>query len=338
MTHVLVRLLARPARILFLLAFLTAGFPVWAAGAGPRSLQVGACPRYGLSPKFTRGTFTFAGEAIPLDRPDVARRVQDQVNFLLLDARSVLMNWLNDKARHGWLFEEILKKERLPFDFVLLAPIMSSLSTKAPSVVAGAGWWALEKACGAADGAAMDQNAFLDDRLDLELSTRCFVSRLKRIKADLGQEGWLMSVAAYVTSTGIVAETAENWKCGRFWDIPLPAAAESLVTRWVALAMIDGDKAFYGVQTPSPAPLSYDRVTGLILAKDLTVAQIAKLTGSSPKTILELNPRIRPGKGALPALVEGKRTPHHLSVPKGKGASLVDGLVKTGYLMEKRAK
>jgi hypothetical protein len=264
--------------------------------------------------------------------------VRSQINFLLMDARSVLLRWLTDRARHGWLFEEMLKKEGLPREFALLTPILSSMSTKAPSSVGGMGWWALEKPCGAGEAVPMVQNAHFDDRMDVELSTKCFAARLKRIKADLRQDGWLMPTAAYVSTVKTVSETAENWNSKSFWDLPLPETAESTVVRWVALAVIDGDRAFYGIRPDHAPALTYDQVTGLLLAKNLSVAQVAKFTGTSPKTLLELNPRIKPSKGELPALLDGKRVRHNLAVPKGKGASLVTELTKGGYLLEVKGK
>jgi hypothetical protein len=73
-------------------------------------------------------------------------------------------------------------------------------------------------------------------------------------------------------------------------------------------------------------------VTGLVLTKDLPIAEIARMTGVPSREILELNPRINPSTGLFPAEVSGKRQPQSIAAPRGKGWVLVNHLKKAGYL------
>jgi hypothetical protein len=180
----------------------------------------------------------------------------------------------------------------------------------------------------------MEQDAWHDDRLDLELSTRCFASRLKDARKELGGASWLMTAAAYVTSTKTIQDLRKRWNTDQYWDLPLPENAEDLIVRWIALCIINGHREVYGLKFKDVAPFTFDQVTGLILSKDLTVAEIAHMTGAPPREILELNPRIKAAMPVLPAKAHGKSVSHTIAAPKGKGWVLVDKLKKGGYVAE----
>jgi len=278
-----------------------------------------------------RRPFSFADEIVPIQRPDVHARIRFQVNFLLLDARSVLSEWLSERTKSEWIFAEIFGKEGLPKDFVQLAPVLSGLSRNS-SRPAGVGPWSLEKPCSAGEGVTMSEDSWHDDRLDLELSTRCFAARVKAAHKELGNGSWLMAAAAYVSSAKTVQEMKKRWNTSSFWDLPPVENADDLIVRWIAFAIINSHRELYGLQSKDQPPLTFDQVTGLIFAKDLSVAEIARVTDVSPREIMELNPKIRPSSGIFPATVGGKPIAHTVAAPKGKGWQLVEKLKKDGYL------
>jgi hypothetical protein len=178
----------------------------------------------------------------------------------------------------------------------------------------------------------MSEDSWHDDRLDLELSTRCFASRLKGIRKELGDESWLMAAAAYVTSAKTIQELRGRWDTRSYWDLPLPDAAEDLILRWIALGIISAHKEAFGLKLKSAPPLTFDQVTGLSLAKDLSVAEISRILGVSPHEIMEINPKLKPAAGMFPATEKGKSQTHVIAVPKGKGWSVVNKLKEGGYL------
>ncbi len=290
------------------------------------------CIRYHLPAGIMSKPFKFAGEIIPLDRKDVRARIERAVNFLLLDARGVLTGWFGEKGRYGWIFEEILGKEKVPQDFVLFSAVLSGISKRSSSRLAGEGWWALGTPCSDAEGVTMISDSWFEDRLDPELATRCFAVRLKRIREELGGGSWLMAAAAYVSSPKEVAQRVQRWKCDNIWDLPLPDNAEEFVTRWIALGIIDSHRKTYGIKLSQPSPLTYDQVTGLLLAKDLPVSVVARITEVSSRQILEINPRVKVAKAVFPARINGKTCTHALAAPEGKGRILVKRLKEEGYI------
>jgi hypothetical protein len=309
-------------------------YPACSKAAGPTKQARPSCSRYSLPPTILDKPFYFAGELVPIQRHDVRSRLLHQINFLLLDARGVLTDWLSERSRYSWIFDEVLRKEGVPEEFVLFAPVLSALTLKAPSRPPVAGWWALDKPCTASDGVEMVQDSWHDDRMDLELSTRCFAARLKNARKELGGINWLMTAAAYLTSTKTIQDLRQRWNTNQYWDLPLPESAEDLVVRWMALCIINGHREFYGLRFKDAAPFIFDQVTGLVLSKDLTVAEIAHMVGVPPREILQLNPKIKAATPVLPAKALGKSLSHTIAAPKGKGWILVDKLKKGGYLDE----
>jgi len=315
-------------------AALLAMGPVLSPAQGPAKEPQADTVRFPLPASVLNKPFRFADEVIPLQRPDVHYRILCHMNFLLMDARGVLTEWLTEKARYSWIFDELFAKEGLPRDMVLLAPVIASLNASPSPRGASAGWWALTSPCTAAEGVDMTQDSWHDDRLDLELSTRCFAARMKSIRKELGDQGWLMSVAAYVTSVKTVQDLRTRWGASNFWDLPLPDLAEDIITRWIAFTLIDANRQNYGLRFTPPPPLTFDQVSGILLAKDLPVGEIARFTGSPPREILGLNPKIKVTQPILPARVGGKPFAHAVAAPKGKGQALVEHLAKQGYLAQ----
>ena len=291
--------------------------------------------RYAIPRPLLEKQFLFCGEPIPLNRSDVRTRVESQINFLLLDARSVLTEWLAEKARFSWLFEEILVKQGLPKDFTMLQPVMAGLNVLAATRGGGAGWWSLSCPCTATEGVDMAVDAWHDDRLDLELSTRCFSARIKDIRKDLPGQSWLMVTAAYLYGSKPLQELEQKWNTQTFWDMPLPENVEDLIIRWIAFSIIDANRPAFGLHFKDAPPLTFDQVTGLVLTKDLTLAEMAKLLKVPAREILLLNPKVKASQAVFPATLQGKKLIHTLAAPKGKGQLLVNELHKAGYLADR---
>jgi membrane-bound lytic murein transglycosylase D len=305
-----------------------------AFAAGPRKEAPATCSRYSLPKSVVETSYQFAGENVPIQRPDVRSRILFQVNFLLMDARSVLTDWLSEKTRYVWLLEELIAKEGVPKDFVWLAPILAGTNLKSQGRQAGAGWWALENNCDSTDGMEMADDSWHDDRLDLELATRCFATRIKQIRKNLGDVNWLMAASAYISGESTVQDSMKRWNSKAFWDIPLPETTEELVVRWIALKIISGHREHFGLKFKESAPLAFDQVSGITLSKDLQVADVGHMVGIASRQVLELNPKIKTTSGVFPSQFKGKTLIHSIAVPKGKGSILLEKLKSGGYVSE----
>lgn len=293
------------------------------------------CMRYSLPATVLKQSYIFAGENIPLNREDVRIRIRNTMNFLLMDARSVLTSWIIKGGSREWLFEEILSKEGVPNDFVWFAPVVSGNGKGSHSRFPGVGWWVIETPCSSREGIALSKDSWHDDRLDLELSTKCFATRIKAIRKELGTDSWLMAAAAYVTSTKLISDYMERWKTKSFWDMPLPETAEEVILRWIAVGIIKSNAEALGLIIRQPQSFTYDSVTGIVLQKDLPISKMAEFIHTPARLVLALNPKIKSSYGKIPAKTNGKRLKHSLNTPRGKGWNLVNQLKKNGYLKTK---
>ncbi len=262
---------------------------------GPLSQQSISSARFGLPADIVQ-EYRFLGEKFPIGRPDIKARIISQINFLLYDARSVMTEWVLEKSRFNWIYRETFSKAGIPEDFIWLAPVLAG-ATKG-SRPQGIGVWMLDKPCSPAEGVEMRENSFMDDRLDVQLSTRCFAQRLSEIHKDYSLD-WPMAIVAYLGSPKAVKELIEKYGTSNPWDIPLPDHIEDLLDRWIALKIIYTHRAFYGLHFTDPAPVIFDQLSDVKLNKDLPVAEIARLLGVSPRLVLELNPQIKVNPGVF---------------------------------------
>ncbi len=305
------------------------------SAAGPRSEGSAKCVLYKIPSDLTKKGFVFAEERIPAHRADVRDRIEFQINFLLLDARSVVTDWLQRLPRYSWIFSEVFKGEKTPEEFIYLAPIITGLDPRRSPPDDGVGIWNLKGLCSKKkDGVELTKSKWHDDRQDLELSTRCFASRIKALKSTLGS--WQLAAAAYISSESDIKDLMKNWKAESIWDVPLPDETEELLCRWIALVIISGRSEEFGLKYKPFEPLSYDEVSGLKLKKDLPVSEISLALGVSPLYVMDLNPKIKVAEGKLPAKNKRGIIEHKLATPKGRGWKLVKYLKRNGYLAKKK--
>jgi hypothetical protein len=78
--------------------------------------------------------------------------------------------------------------------------------------------------------------------------------------------------------------------------------------------------------------LVLDKVTGLELSRDVSVAELAVMLGIPSREVLKLNPKLKSSVGTFPSLSGTMRLAHNINVPKGKGALLVEKLKASGHL------
>jgi hypothetical protein len=141
-----------------------------------------------------------------------------------------------------------------------------------------------------------------------------------------------MAAAAYVTSHNTVSDAQGNWDANSFWDVPLPSNIEQLICRWIAFTIIQSHQRFYHINIPRQTPLVFDKVMGLELSRDLSVAELAVMLGIPAREVLRLNPKLKSAVGVFPSLSSAVRLVHNINVPRGKGALLIEKLEASGHV------
>lgn len=182
----------------------------------------------------------FAGEALPLNNPDILERMDRELlvntywqsNGLLMFKRA---------AKYFPIIEPILKKNGIPDDFKYLAVIESGL-TNAVSPAGARGVWQIMKTTGRENGLEINSN--VDERYHLEMSTEVACQYLLKAKAQLGS--WTLAAAAYNAGNAGVSRRLAEQGVNDYYDLLLGEETGRYLFRIVALKEILNHPSKYG--------------------------------------------------------------------------------------------
>lgn len=182
----------------------------------------------------------FAGEALPLNDPDIYERMDKE---LLVNTYWQSNGLLMFKRAHKYfpVIEPILKKHGVPDDFKYLAVIESGL-TNAVSPAGARGVWQIMPATGREYGLEINDN--VDERYSLEKSTEVACEYLKKSKEQLGS--WTLAAAAYNAGNSGVSRRLEEQDVKDYYDLLLGEETGRYLFRIVALKEILSHPDKYG--------------------------------------------------------------------------------------------
>ncbi|TYA55966.1 lytic transglycosylase domain-containing protein [Formosa maritima] len=182
----------------------------------------------------------FAGEALPLDNPDIYERMDKE---LLVNTYWQSNGLLMFKRAHKYfpVIEPILKKNGVPDDFKYLAVIESGL-TNAVSPAGARGVWQIMPATAREYGLEVNDN--VDERYHLEKSTEVACQYLIKSKEQLGS--WTLAAAAYNAGNSGVSRRLEEQEVNDYYDLLLGEETGRYLFRIVALKEILSHPDKYG--------------------------------------------------------------------------------------------
>lgn len=182
----------------------------------------------------------FAGEKIPLDKPDIRERIDKELlvntywqsNALLLIKRS---------NKYFPIIEPILEKYGIPNDFKYLAVIESGLENVTSS--AGAkGFWQLMPETAKEIG--LEVNSNVDERYNVEKSTEAACEYLLKSKEQFGT--WTLAAAAYNAGNRGISKNQEKQKVTNYYDLLLSTETQRYLPRIIAIKEILSHPQYYG--------------------------------------------------------------------------------------------
>ena len=182
----------------------------------------------------------FAGEAVPVENPDIKERMDRELlvntywqsNSLLLFKRA---------NKYFPIIEPILAAEGVPDDFKYLAVIESGL-TQAVSPARATGFWQILKTTGREYGLEVNDN--VDERYHIEKSTRVACAYLKKAKERFGS--WTAAAAAYNAGNAGVGRRMKSQNVDTYYDLLLGEETGRYVFRIIALKEILSHPQEYG--------------------------------------------------------------------------------------------
>ena len=183
---------------------------------------------------------------------------------------------------------EELERRRMPTELALLPFVESAFNPQAVSGVKAAGMWQFMPATG--KYFSLKQNAFSDDRRDVQASTRAALDYLQKLYGMFGD--WHLALAAYNWGEGSVMRAiSRNNKAGlgtTYTDLTMPNETRNYVPKLQAIKNIVADPARFDATLPDIPNHPYFRPVPI--ERDIDVALAAKLAEVDLATFKALNP------------------------------------------------
>lgn len=183
----------------------------------------------------------FAGEAVPLDEPDIRERMDKE---LLVNTYWQSNGLLIIKRAHKYfpIIEPLLAKYGLPDDFKYLAVAESGLENNS-SPAGASGIWHFMKGTGREYD--LEINDYVDERYNLEKATEVAAEYLKKSKQRFGS--WTLAAAAYNAGNAGIQNQIDRQKApNNYYDLLLNDETSRYVFRILAFKEILSNPQKYG--------------------------------------------------------------------------------------------
>ncbi len=184
--------------------------------------------------------YTFAGETVSLEDPDLHERMDKE---LLVNTywQSNMMLMIKRSNKYFPLIERILEEEGIPNDFKYLAVIESGLEN-VNSPAGAKGFWQILKSTGREMG--LEVNITVDERYNIEFSTRVACAYLKKAKNRLGF--WTLAAASYNRGISGIDRLLKRQQVDSYYDLLLNRETKRYVFRILATKEILSNPSKYG--------------------------------------------------------------------------------------------
>jgi|SRR5690625_41855 len=182
----------------------------------------------------------FAGEQVPLQDPDIRRRLDRE---LLVNTywQSNMLLLLKRANQYFPIIEPILKEYNVPDDFKFLAVAESGLE-QVVSPAGATGFWQFLQSTGREYG--LEVNSNVDERYHIEKSTRAACEYLLKSKERFGS--WTLAAAAYNAGNRGITRQQERQEVNDYYDLLLVSETSRYVFRLLALKEIMSNPNKYG--------------------------------------------------------------------------------------------
>lgn len=231
---------------------------------------------------------TFAGENIPLEDLDIQERLDKELVInTYFHSQTIFV--LKKSKRWFPVIEPILKEEGVPDDFKYLCVIESNLDNVV-SPAGASGFWQFMKTTGL--NYELEINAFVDERYNLEKSTRAACKYLKQSYAYFNS--WTLAAASYNMGTGGVQTTLKEQNVKSYYDLYLNQETARYVFRIAAIKAIFESPESYGFNIRQKD--YYEPYQTEIIEVDSTIGNLttfANEKGINLKILKLLNPWLR---------------------------------------------
>ena len=233
----------------------------------------------------------FAGEIVPLEKPDIKERLDRELLVnTYWQSNGLLM--LKRANKYFPIIEPILAEPGIPDDFKYLAVIESGLQN-VRSGAGASGFWQIMKTTGRENKLEVNDN--VDERYHLEKATKVACKYLQKAKDRLGS--WTLAAAAYNAGNYGVSKRLKTQRVNSYYDALLPDETERYVFRIVAVKEIMTNADKYGFVFDDTDLYNLEPTTTVEVDTVITnIAAFAQEFGTNYKTLKIHNPWLRENK------------------------------------------
>ncbi len=188
---------------------------------------------------------SFCGEEVPLSDPEIAERLDREINALAYYHASTLLVL---KRAHRWKNDilKTLRAEGIPADFFYVAVAESNLDNDAESYRQAVGMWQLMEATAKEMG--LEVNTYVDERRDPFSST---YAACKYLKQSYGRfANWTLVAAAYNRGIAGLASALESQMVDSYYDLYLHEQTYRYIFKILAYKIILENPGQYKFQIP----------------------------------------------------------------------------------------
>jgi membrane-bound lytic murein transglycosylase D len=183
-----------------------------------------------------------------------------------------------------------LEARKMPTELALLPFIESAFNPQAVSSAKAAGMWQFIPSTG--KFYSLKQNAFRDDRRDVQASTRAALDYLQKLYGMFGD--WHLALAAYNWGEGSVGRAiGKNQKSGLstgYLDLKMPSETQYYVPKLQAVKNIVANPSLFNTTLPTIEDHPY--FTSVSITRDMDVTLAAKFADVPVSDFKALNPSL----------------------------------------------
>lgn len=209
------------------------------------------------------------------------------------------------------MFEEHLAKYNVPIEIKYLAVIESALNPRAKSRVGATGLWQFMYPTGKQYN--LEVNSYVDERSDPLKATEAACQYLSSLYNIFGD--WDLVLASYNAGPGNVTKAIRrSGTYKNYWNIRknLPQETQGYVPAFLATMYVYEYSKEHGIK-PRKAPLTYFETDTIMVKRQMSFKQIAKLLDVPVEQLQFLNPIYK--LDVIPYVAD---KPHYLRLPKNK--------------------
>lgn len=239
-------------------------------------------------------------------------KVSHWISFFQTKGKNFFRNWLQKSSKYMPYIQNELKKAGLPGDLGYMVMIESGFSATAISSASAVGPWQFIPSTGKQYG--LKQDYWIDERRDLEKSTRAAIRYMQDLHAEFGS--WYLVAASYNMGEGGLRRQIKKHKTKDYWELvrlkALPQETQDYVPKILAALMIAKAPSLYGFRNLDPEfPVQYEHV---VAPGGTDLELLADHLGVTRKALKDLNAELKLG------YIPRSLTSHKIRLPAGSYA------------------